>query len=398
MRAECVFLSQLADVSADPATPLPTEFVIFNAGENPSAKGSVMFDERAAELVMAEAERWGNEYIVDLEHYSMRPRRVDPDNTDADARGWFRPAMRAGALWATGVTWTPDGESRLRQRRQRYTSPAFYTREEDPTGMPRVTSLINVGLVAQPANNQMAALVASAGSDGWGLDTPTDPEYGRPGMSTPAATTPQTPAAPVETTPAPALTAEEIAAAKVKADENAAADAALAAVKAKADADKAEADAVNARLIAASGVPDLSQALVILHRRLLSASGAADLAGAVALFSTALVEVRAARAAELRSLVTDLIALGAETPATAWSNNAPAARLAAEPLDTLRARVLALRAARPTGTEVRPPTAPQDSDLSDADRKQLESNPALKGPEARARFITKRQAFHRSRA
>lgn len=65
-------------------------------------------------------------------------------------------------------------------------------------------------------------------------------------------------------------------------------------------------------------------------------------------------------ATERRSLVTTLVELGAETPATAWVNGAPALRLLAEPLAELRTRVAALKSARPAPDPaggIRPPAS-----------------------------------------
>jgi hypothetical protein len=73
---------------------------------------------------------------------------------------------------------------------------------------------------------------------------------------------------------------------------------------------------------------------------------------------------------ERRGLVADLVALGAETPATAWARNevgeigegdarTPVKRLASEPIAELRSRVEALRAANPRAARrLTPPNEP----------------------------------------
>lgn len=83
-------------------------------------------------------------------------------------------------------------------------------------------------------------------------------------------------------------------------------------------------------------------------------------------------EREAKNTAERRELITDLVRLGAETPATAWQNDAPVDRLASEPLASLRSRVEALRVAKPKAAEPRPPVASDTDDLSDAERARLE--------------------------
>lgn len=99
--------------------------------------------------------------------------------------------------------------------------------------------------------------------------------------------------------------------------------------------------------------------------------------------------------AERRSLVTELVALGAERPVTAWKDGAPVPRLAAEPLADLRVRVAALRADRvatpATSPAVKPPTAAGAGEdaLEDFERRDAAK---IKDPEARARFVASRLA------
>ena len=132
----------------------PTEFRLFAAGVNRSTKGDVLFDDAAAAAVMARYERDGVDLMVDLEHGALdAPIRED----SADARGWFALALRDGELWAVDVRWTPDGERRLRERRQRYISPAF---DVDSGG--RVTYLFNAALTSTPATLRAPPLMAAS--------------------------------------------------------------------------------------------------------------------------------------------------------------------------------------------------------------------------------------------
>lgn len=96
--------------------------------------------------------------------------------------------------------------------------------------------------------------------------------------------------------------------------------------------------------------------------------------------------------AERRALITELVALGAEIPATAWVNDAPAPRLASEPLADLKVRVAALRAAKPASAEIRPPSS--GSGLGEEALEEFERRDAAKieNPEARKRFVEKRLA------
>jgi phage I-like protein len=146
--------SQLPDIAAG---AMPREFRIFAAGVNESTKGPAIFDEKAAEAVMAAYAREGVDLMIDLEHHALdadaRARADAPD-----ARGWFKLEVRSGELWAVDVSWTPDGERRLSERTQRYISPAF---EYDKT-TGRVMRLLNVALVAMPATYSALPLVAAS--------------------------------------------------------------------------------------------------------------------------------------------------------------------------------------------------------------------------------------------
>jgi phage I-like protein len=141
---------------------LPTEFRLFVAGVNETMKGSFLFDEAAAASVMAAYKARANDLAIDLEH-QMLDDVPSPDPTSKDARGWCQLELRAdGSLWATSVTWTPDGAARLTEKRQRYVSPAFAFDRE--TG--RVTSILNIAICAIPATYGTPALVAASATAG----------------------------------------------------------------------------------------------------------------------------------------------------------------------------------------------------------------------------------------
>lgn len=137
---------------------LPKEFRLFVAGWNDTENGKFLFDADAAAAVMAHAQAWGVDTMIDLEHQSLDS-EPQPDPTARDARGWCELELRDdGSLWAVNVTWTPDGAQRLEQKRQRYVSPAFGFDSETR----RVTNLVNVAITALPATHNTPALVAAA--------------------------------------------------------------------------------------------------------------------------------------------------------------------------------------------------------------------------------------------
>ena len=136
--------------------PLPTEFRIFVAGENATEKGSFLFDEEAAAQTMAAYVQWGVRLMIDLEHQSLEY-DTPPEPNARDARGWCDLELRPdGSLWAVNVEWTPDGEARLREKRQRYISPAFTV----DTDSRRVMALQNIAITAMPATRGTPALMS----------------------------------------------------------------------------------------------------------------------------------------------------------------------------------------------------------------------------------------------
>jgi len=147
---------------------LPTEFRLFKAGWNETENGRFLFDEKAAKSVMACYAAWGVDLSIDLEHQMLEVEPgASPDPTARDARGHCKLELRKGELWACDVTWTPDGAERLKQKRQRYVSPAF---EADPKTK-RVLKMINVAITSIPATHKTPALVAaSANGKGGGMD------------------------------------------------------------------------------------------------------------------------------------------------------------------------------------------------------------------------------------
>ena len=137
---------------------LPTEFRLFKFGVNKTEKGDFIFDKAAAKSVMAARQEWGVDVMLDLEHQSLEVPPGAADPTARDARGWAKLELRADGLYCVGVSWTPDGATRLRNKTQRYVSPAF---EDDPeTG--RILRLINVAITSLPATHNTPALVAAS--------------------------------------------------------------------------------------------------------------------------------------------------------------------------------------------------------------------------------------------
>jgi len=137
---------------------LPTEFLLFRAGANETSKGTFVLTPESAAACMAAYQREGVELIVDLEHDSLSTEARNMRSDAGDARAWFKLELRAdGSLWAVDVRWTPDGERRLREKTQRYISPAF---EHDEKGV--VMQIANAAMCSMPATYNAPALVAAS--------------------------------------------------------------------------------------------------------------------------------------------------------------------------------------------------------------------------------------------
>lgn len=320
---------------------LPTEFLIFPAGKSDSTKGVAVFDDTAARSVMAEYEKQGVDVQIDLEHHSL----LSPDvrHYDPDARGWCKLEVRDGALWAVAVRWTPDGAERLREKRQRYISPAFRVNEHD-----RVLELVNIAICARPATYDAEPLVAANRSE-----QQMDPKLVQEALD--------------------ALVAEDDA----KCAEILKSMLAAAAGGGAPPADPAVEDETLTEPPA--GEPptptEEEQAMTVAASRLVTLTGKSEISEAleeVEVWRTAYLEREADRAnvaqqkatlesQERRKLVGELVKLGAETPATAWCDDKgakPCKRLTDEPIAELRERVKKLSAARgkaPTTPAIKPP-------------------------------------------
>lgn len=137
---------------------LPNRFLIFKPGINATSKGDFVFDKRAAANVMAQYAREGVDLIVDREHDSLNANARAARRDAGDALAHFTIELAEdGSLWATNVVWNSEGESDLRTKKRRYTSPAFAF--DKKTG--RIKALVNVALVSMPATYENAPLIAA---------------------------------------------------------------------------------------------------------------------------------------------------------------------------------------------------------------------------------------------
>lgn len=324
---------------------LPTEFRLFTAGWNDTENGRFLFDEAAAKSTIAAFEKWGVDLMIDLEHQALTS-SPPPEPNARDARGWCRLELRPdGSLWAVNVTWTPDGAQRLTEKRQRYVSPAFTVDETS-----RVTSIINVAIVAIPATHDTPALVA-ASVMALGGTTMLDAETVKKALD--------------------ALESGDTeAAASILKD--------LIASAASGEPPPAEPDPVEETAVDPAAEPEKKEEVVAASARLMRLTGAASFVDAVAqveTFRTSHLELETERqklsaeratleAAERRKLCVELVTMGAEFPATVWADDKATSlknRWLEMPLEALRTHTAEQRSARggaKSPSAPRPPALP----------------------------------------
>ena len=335
-----VTLARALSVSAESVDTLPTEFRIFKRGVNEATKGPVTFDDASAASVLDFYRAEGVDVMIDLEHDSLsdacRIARADA----GDAMGWCQIEVRDGALWAVNVRWNAEGSARLLAKKQRYISPAFVTEAVD--GAERVTRLLNVALVAMPATYGAEPLVAAS---------KLEPAGKGPAVHTRSKMDPKQVMAALD-----ALESGDSA----KALELLKALIASAASGGETPAAGGETPEALGECADPKPKPEDAQMLSRLVEHVGKfAARDAEITRLSKIVEGFEAERTAADNAARADLVGELVKLGVELPATAWSDSAkrvPAARFLSEPLPELRSRVEAYRAAGVVNTRNVEPT------------------------------------------
>lgn len=150
---------------------------IFRKGWNTSRNGPVLFDELAAELVMADYREHGARIQVDMDHVSLNKESAA---YDPRGLGYHDLELREdGSLWACNAVWTKRGAACLesdpgtgRAAELPYYSPAFDTDTDQEFGdePDRVTYIFNGGLVGTPATDRPMQLAAASRRKGQSMD------------------------------------------------------------------------------------------------------------------------------------------------------------------------------------------------------------------------------------
>jgi phage I-like protein len=160
-REDVARLSHPVAILAGGATALPSELRLFAAGEIDTTKGVFLFDAKSAESVMRCSRETGHEIPFDYEHASAFAMFAADPAEAGKAAGWFRPEIRNGECWATGIQWTPKATEKILAKEFRYTSPMF---RHDKSEKPRVMEIYNAALTNGPATKQSKPIMNSRAS------------------------------------------------------------------------------------------------------------------------------------------------------------------------------------------------------------------------------------------
>lgn len=145
----------------------PKEFRVFRAGVNDSDYGPILFDAKAAEMVMAEIERKGNPLFFDWNHGSELPKEKKTRDNAASA-GEFKPFVRDGELWVA-CEWNEDGFEDVKKRRYNLFSPTFPY--DDTDGEIRPCGLSSIALLNRAGLDHLNRIAAGARLEDQGDDT-----------------------------------------------------------------------------------------------------------------------------------------------------------------------------------------------------------------------------------
>lgn len=343
-------------LSADAIKRPPSEFRIFAYGTTHTRLKKdptpVLFDEQAAAQVMAAWQRHGADFMIDLEHFSVDDDMLATRPDAPDALGWFKLETRPDGLYAVDVRWTPDGAARLVSGKQRYISPTF---TDDADGRP--TELVNVALCAMPALCGLDALIAAS-------------VRGRAHVARRASVRSR------HMTPEQSKAALDV----VESGDGAAALALVKELLATAaggePVEPAAPDALSPDVPAPDDQKPTDPVAAAVAASVNKALGEfrADLAKLTSTVSALSADAGSRDMNERIKLVGELVELGAEKPVTAYEGKTDderakrklVARLSAEPLDSMRARVMQLRAGRPGQPRPPAPLADDSDEIEQA--------------------------------
>lgn len=136
-------------VCCDASDP-PAKIMLIPYGEVKSTKGNFIFDDEAAQELLARYENKKNDLVIDYEHQTLY-------NVQAPAAAWIKALeYRKGEGLFGVVEWTERGGSYVANKEYRYLSPVIMVRTSDH----RAVALHSAALTNDPAIDGMIPLVA----------------------------------------------------------------------------------------------------------------------------------------------------------------------------------------------------------------------------------------------
>jgi phage I-like protein len=132
----------------------PTEFCIFRFGKIETDKGTFYFDEKCADMIVADRARRNARVQIDYDHLAIKSEKPG----DGIAAGWCDVEKRASGLWAVHVKWTPKASDFLKNGEYASISPFFGATKDSK----KIVCLMNVAITNLPATIKSETLVAAS--------------------------------------------------------------------------------------------------------------------------------------------------------------------------------------------------------------------------------------------
>ncbi len=142
---------QILAILKEMAGGVPEEFQLLPHGAiEIEGEPPAQLTDEAAQAVLKEFQRRGNDLVIDYEHQTMK-------DVEAPAAGWIKQLAYRGkeGLWAT-VEWTERARKYLESREYRYFSPVFWVNARDRT----VAKIEHVALTNYPKINNLKPIMA----------------------------------------------------------------------------------------------------------------------------------------------------------------------------------------------------------------------------------------------
>lgn len=178
----------------------PSEFRLFVKGENPTTKGTLLWDEQSCADAMAWYKSTGRKRLpADWEHDSLLP-AAERSPKGAPASAWWELEIRDGEPWACNIAWTADAFRQLAAGEYAHFSPVVVF---DPESK-RIRAIRKFALTNDPATIGQGQLVAASDP------APPVPEAAPAAAAAPLAQPPAAPAAAPTRSPAMKMNAEAL--------------------------------------------------------------------------------------------------------------------------------------------------------------------------------------------